>query len=149
MARVPITVESRLPGRDPARQDSFQISGCSNWSLARREHAVKNMGHTKVPRELGRAEQLELSPLQGFFSFQTLPTACAAPRRNGIADPLFRRPSSSDRSGSGAGVLNRSLAHGCVGQVIRFRVILAGDVGDGEPQGASQLAASPMQGVEA
>jgi len=45
--------------------------------------------------------------------------------------------------------LNWPLAHGGVGQAIGLGVVLAGDVGDGEAEGTSQLAARPVQRIEA
>jgi len=45
--------------------------------------------------------------------------------------------------------LNSALADGVAGQAVGLGVIGAGDVGDGEIEGASQFAAGPVQGVEA
>jgi hypothetical protein len=45
--------------------------------------------------------------------------------------------------------LGRAFPHGCVGEVVGLGVILAGDVGDGEFQGAGEFAAGPVQRVEA
>lgn len=43
----------------------------------------------------------------------------------------------------------RALAHGCVGQTICLYVVFARHVRDGEFEGASQLAAGPMERIEA
>jgi len=47
------------------------------------------------------------------------------------------------------GILAGALADGGAGEAVGFGVVLAGDVGDGEIQGASEFAAGPVQGVEA
>jgi hypothetical protein len=46
-------------------------------------------------------------------------------------------------------LLNWSSADGGVGQAVGFGVIFAGDVRDGEAEGAGEFATGPMQGVEA